>query len=663
VALAKPIEPITADDEFIRSALEDADIPALLPALSYITGDFSLLRPEVQVDPALIMQDQGGLTPEQLATARQMAFDAIIRFRDNGSRPGPPIEGEQLGRIIDFMSGGLPIDQYMDMAHEELALTPDDERSAHWRKADVAPDRDFLVAVIGAGMSGIVAAYRLQQAGVPYVVLDKNEDAGGTWFENSYPGCRVDVPNHYYSYSFAQRDDWPFFYSPQPELRRYFRECIDEFGIHDKIRFGTEVTSVVFDEEAGTWTLELLGTDGREETLTANAVISAVGQLNRPQLPSIEGRETFAGPSFHSARWDHSVDLAGKRVGVIGTGCSAAQFVPIIAEEAANVDIFQRTPNWMFPVPHYHQSVPFGFQWLLSNIPAYRQWYRFWLFWRSAETLRPMAEVDPDWPDKARSVSELNELLRTMLVEAMQLQYEDRPDLWEKVEPKYPPASKRIIVDNGVWAQALHRGNVDLITDEIERITPEGVVTVDGQTREFDVIIYGTGFQPSRFLTPMKVIGRGGVGIHDRWNGDARAYLGITVPGYPNFFVMYGPNTNIVVNGSIIWFSECEARYIMDCVRFVLAGGHKAIDCRPEVHDRYNVDIDAENLRMAWGVSKVNSWYKNAKGRVAQNWPFPLLEYWRRTRTVDPADYQVLCTSPIQTLGRDVSRDEADWTA
>ena len=642
MALAKPIEPITADDEFIRRALEDADIPALLPALAYITGDMSLLREDVRIDPTLMIMDQGGLTPEQLATAREVAFDAIVAFRDAGSRPVPPIEGAHLARIVEYMAGGLPIDPYMEMAHEELALTPDDERGVHWQKQDVAPERDFVVAVIGAGMSGIVAAFRLQQAGVRYVVLDKNPDVGGTWFENTYPGCRVDIPNHYYSYSFAQRDDWPYFYSPQAELHGYFEHCVDEFGIRPNVRFSTEVTSVAWDESSGTWTLELVGLGGTEETLTANAVISAVGQLNRPQLPAIEGRDSFAGPAFHSAIWDHSVDLTGKRVGVIGTGCSAAQFVPIVAENAAVVEVFQRTPNWMFPVPHYHFEVPAGFQWLLSNIPAYRQWYRFWLFWRSAETLRPMAEVDPQWPHQERSVSELNELLRVMLVESMEAQYTDRPDLWDKVLPQYPPAAKRIIIDNGAWATALHRENVRLTTDAIDRITPEGVVTADGRLHEFDVLVYGTGFQPSRFLTPMKVVGRGGVNIHEQWDGDARAYLGITVPGFPNFFVLYGPNTNIVVNGSIIWFTECEVRYVMDCLRTVLAGDHTALDCRRDVHDRYNVEIDAENMRMAWGVSNVNSWYKNAKGRVAQNWPFPLLEYWHRTQHVDVADYEVL---------------------
>ena len=640
MALAKAIGPITADDETIRSALAEADIPALLPALAHITGDLSLLRDDLRIDPTLMMEEQAGLTEEQQAAAREVAFAALVRFRDSGSVPAPPPTGEALQRILDFMAGGLPAEDYLPMMEEELALH-DDFRAAHWHKDDIAPDRPFKVAIIGAGMSGIVAAYRLAKAGIDYVVVDKNDDVGGTWLENTYPGCRVDIPNHYYSYSFAQRDDWPFFYSPREELFRYFRECVDEFGIRDHIRFGTEVTSVTWDEERGTWTLELDTPDG-EGTLEANAVISAVGQLNRPALPDIEGRESFAGPSFHSAQWDHSVDLTGKRVGVLGTGCTASQFIPIIAEQVADLEIFQRTPNWMFPVPHYHETVPEGFQYLLRHVPYYRHLYRFWLFWRSAESLRPIAEVDPEWPDQGRSVSELNDMMRQLLTEAITAQYPDRPDLLEKVLPDYPPAAKRIVVDNGVYAQALHRDNVTLTTTGIARITPQGVETVDGRVHELDVIVYATGFQSTRFLTPMKVVGRGGVDLHSWWDGDARAYLGMTVPGFPNFFMLYGPNTNIVVNGSIIWFSECEVRYVMDAIRTILDGDHKGIDVKAEVHDRYNDEVDAENRRMVWGVAEVNSWYKNARGRVTQNWPFPLLEFWKRTNAVDPADYEIL---------------------
>jgi 4-hydroxyacetophenone monooxygenase len=637
--LAKPIESITADDRAIAEALAVADLPALLPALALATGDLSLLRDDLRMDPTLLLQEQGGLTPDQQADIRTLALDVLTHFRDAGSRPAPHPRSEVLHAVAEYLAGGVPIDEYRDMVDEELAIEGD-PRAARWRMAEVAGDRSFLVAVIGAGMSGIVAAYRLAQAGVPYVVLEKNPDVGGTWHDNVYPGCRVDIPNHYYSYSFAQRDDWPYFYSPQAELHRYFRRCVDEFGIRSSIRFSTEVTSAVFDDTDGSWTLELTGPEG-ESTLRANAVISALGQLNRPKMPPIPGRDSFAGPSFHSARWDHAVELAGRRVGVIGTGCSAAQFVPIIAEEAGALEVFQRTPNWQISIPHYHQEVPAGFRWLLSHVPYYRQLYRFFLFWRSAEGLRPATEVEPSWPDQSRSVSELNDLLRAVLTEAMEAQYTDRPDLRAKVIPSYPPAAKRVVVDNGVWAQALHRDTVTLTVDPIREIVPEGVVTDDGDLHPFDVLIYATGFEASQFLTPLKVVGRGGVDLHERWDGDARAYLGVTVPDFPNFFLLYGPNTNIVINGSIIWFSECEVRYVMDCLRVLLDGGHTTMSVRRDVHDRYNNEVDAANARAVWGVADVHSWYRNSKGRVSQNWPFPLLDFWRRTRSADPADYEM----------------------
>ncbi|MEO5898961.1 MAG: NAD(P)/FAD-dependent oxidoreductase [Ilumatobacteraceae bacterium] len=636
MTLARKIQPITATDDEIRAALQDADLPPLLPALAYITGDLSLLREDLRIDPLMLSVEQGGLEPERQAAVREVALAALVRFRDEGATPVD--DDADLQTIVEFLAGGVAMDDYMPMLREELALHGDDLRAPTWHKDELAPDRDFTVAIVGSGMSGIIAGYRLKQAGVPYVIFDKNDDVGGTWKENTYPGCRVDIPNHYYSYSFAQRDDWPQFYSPQPELHRYFRQCVDEFGIRDHIRLNTEVTSIEYDDVSGMWTLCLLGPEG-ESTHTANAVISAVGQLNRPQYPNIDGRETFAGPAFHSARWDHSVDLDGKRVAVIGTGCSAAQFAPIVAETAATVEIFQRTPNWQFPQPIYHDDVPDTFQWLLGHIPAYREWYRFWLFYRSAETLRPIAEVDPAWPDQSRSVSQLNDDMRQLLTDAIVAQYEDRPDLLDKVVPQYPPAAKRIIVDDGTWARMLHRPNVTLTSTGISKIVPEGVVTDDGELHEVDAIVYGTGFQPSKFLTPMKVVGRGGVELHDRWNGDARAYLGTTIPGFPNFFLLYGPNTNIVVNGSIIWFSECEVRYMTDVLRVVLEGGHNGLDVREDVHDKFNEEVDAENLRMVWGTSTVSSWYKNANGRVAQNWPFPLLDFWKRTKSVDESDY------------------------
>ncbi|MCH7580057.1 MAG: NAD(P)/FAD-dependent oxidoreductase [Chloroflexi bacterium] len=632
-------KPLTADDETIRKALEDAFLPALLPALAQATGDFALLRDDLRppaVAPGML---QGGMSAEQQSAARDIAFDALKTLRDGGASAAErPIE-DDVRRIFEWMTASPASDDYMPLLVEELAPTGQDPRAPTWHAGD---DTEFSVAIIGAGMSGIVAGVRLKQAGVPFVIIEKNADVGGTWLENTYPGARVDVQSAFYSYSFAQKIDWPNPFSTQEVLLDYFRECADEEGIREQMRFNTEVVSATFDEDACTWSLRLRPADGAEEAIEVQAVISAVGQLNRPKLPDIAGRETFNGPAFHSAQWDHSVDLAGKRVAVIGTGASAAQFVPEIAEQVAELSVFQRTPAWFLPVPNYRDETPAGLQWLFRHVPHYMHWYRFWLFWTSTDGLLPAAIVDENWQSEGASVSAANDQLRQLFTTFLQAQYEDRPDLFEKILPTYPVAAKRFLLDNGSWPEALKRDNVELITEGIKEITADGVVTEDGRLIEADVIIFGTGFHASQFLMPMKIVGRNGIALTEQWDGDARAYLGITVPNFPNFFMLYGPNTNIVVNGSIIYFSECEVQYVLGCLRMLLKDGHRAMDCRQDVHDAYNERIDEANLKRAWGASDVNSWYKNDRGRVAQNWPFNLLDYWQQTRKPDPADYVFL---------------------
>lgn len=638
----RPIEPITESDDEIRAILEEAEVPPLLAALAYVTGDLSLLRDDLRPDPMLIGLPQGGLVPAQLETARALALDALIRFRDGGCRPAPVPDDAQLLRIMEFGVGGTAMEPYLPLLEEELAFAGEDRRAPAWHKDDVAPSTDFQVVIIGAGMSGLLVAHRLRQAGVSFVILEKNDDVGGTWFENTYPGCRVDNPNHNYSYSFAQRHDWPYHFSTQDVLLGYFRDCADAFDLRSTIRFGTEVVSATWSDADMHWEVAARSGDGAEETLVAHAVVSAVGQLNRPSYPEIEGRETFAGPSFHSARWDDGVDLRGKRVAVIGTGASAVQFIPEIAPVAGELLVFQRTPPWLGPTPDYHDAVSPALRWLYAHLPSYSEWNRFWIFWRMGDGVLDGVRVDPEWEPKGAAVSAANDLMRMVLTAYLEGEFADRPDLVDKVVPTYPPAAKRLLRDNGIWARTLKRDNVQLVTDDIVAIEPRGIVTADGAHHEVDVIVYGTGFTASKFLTPMRVYGRDGVELHDRWDGDARAYLGITVPGYPNLFCLYGPNTNIVINGSIVYFSECATRYILGCLELLLTGRHRALDVRKDVHDEFNERVDAENARMAWGWSDVNSWYKNDRGRVAQNWPFTLLEYWQRTRAPEPADFELL---------------------
>ena len=294
---------------------------------------------------------------------------------------------------------------------------------------------------------------------------------------------------------------------------------------------------------------------------------------------------------------------------------------------------------WIFPTPHYHDDVPEGMKWLLETVPFYDKWYRFYLFWMATDGLLAAVRADPGWNGPPNAVSAENAMAGGMIVEALKEQVGDKTELLDKVIPQYPLGGKRALLDNGAWINALKGDNVAIVTDPIAEITPSGVRTKDGVHHDADVIIYATGFTASRFLSPMKITGRGGNVLHEHWNGDPRAYLGMTTPGFPNFFMIYGPNTNIVVNGSIIFFSECSVRYIIGCLRLMAETGAKSIECRPDVHDDFNVKVDAGNKLMAWGAPQVTSWYKNEAGRVTQNWPFALVDYWSATLAPNPNDF------------------------
>lgn len=629
---------IDADDDTLRRHLAAAEVPALLLTIAHLTGDRSLLREDMRA-PGWLFAPQGGLTDSQQAEAREAAFDVLTRLRDGSLPPvGPP--GVDDLRAITGWAMGTDTSDLLDLFGEEIAAPAADPKAPGWRLGDLRPGSDFTVAIIGAGFSGLLAAHRLAQAGVPFVVLEKNAGLGGTWFDNTYPGCRTDVASHLYNYSFAPRPDWADHFSSQAEVLDYLRTFADQQDLTRHIRFGTEVTALTWDDEQACWWLDVTGPDG-ERRIRHHAVISAVGQLSRPALPDIPGRDTFTGPAFHSARWDHSVAVEGRRVAVVGTGASAYQLIPEIAGVASEVVIFQRNPPWLRPTPHYHHPLPDSARWLFAHLPYYAQWYRFWLF---APGLRGILEgwiVDHDYPPTERAVSALNNQLRENLVRAMRAQLTDAPELADVVMPGYPVGAKRVLRDDGRWFATLKRDDVRLVTDPIEAITPAGL-TAGGEHIDADIIVYATGFRASRFLEPMRVTGQGGVDLHETWNGVPQAYLGVTVPQFPNLFCLYGPNTNLVgQGGSIVYFSECGVRYVVDALRELHTGGHRALQVRKDVHERYNAWVDDGNRNRAWGFSAVGGWY-NDGGRSATNWPFTAGEYWRRTRHIDPGDYEFL---------------------
>jgi len=623
----------------VDRALAEAHLPALLMSLVHLTGDASLLTPERRPVYMPLTDGRLGGYPESVqADIRARAKAAILAHLAGAPLPAAP-SAQTVRRMMDWIAGADIPANYAPFLTEELALTGADAKAPDWSAPALKAGKKMKVVVVGAGMSGLLAGIRLKQAGLDFTIIEKNPDVGGTWLENVYPGCRVDNPNHMYSYSFEPNHDFPYYYSTQPVLLDYFRRIAEKHDLRRHIRFETSLEEAVFDEARSIWRIEVKTQDGGREHLEATALITAVGQLNRPRYPDIDGIETFSGPSFHSARWRHDVDLTGKKVAVIGTGASAFQFVPEIAPRVAHLEVFQRTPPWPLPGPTYHDAVPEGKKWLLEHAPFYGKWYRFWLFWTLTDGFYEAVKADPDWTGGPEAVGEVNAGLRAIIVASIAAQAADRPDLMEKIVPAYPIGGKRALVDNGVWVKALKREHVDLVTTAIARITPNGIVTSDGAEHPADVIIYGTGFQASRFLWPMRIVGRDGVELHDAWNDDARAYLGMTAPGFPNLFMLYGPNTNIVVNGSIIFFSECSVRYIVGCLKLMAETGAATLEVKSKVHDAFNARVDAANNLMAWGSPHVSSWYKNATGRVSQNWPFPLVDYWNATVAPNPDDF------------------------
>jgi 4-hydroxyacetophenone monooxygenase len=632
--------PITDNDAALRAAINEASIPALMVSVMHLTGNTDHFRGDIRPLTDPLGEDDDSLTEEQRAPLRDIAFQALSDYRDRGcTLPAPPSEDMVL-EAMHYINGFPIPDDVLPLMQEELALNGEDPR-----KVDIQTptnDENFSVLVIGSGMSGmsgILSALRLKEAGIDYMIAEKNDQPAGTWWENTYPGCRVDSPNHIYSYSNAPNDDWPGYFSTQNTLFKYFDQCIDKFGIRDSIQFGTSVEKANYIPDSGTWRVDLK-TNGLTETKEFSAIITATGQLNIPNFPDIKGRESFAGESFHSARWNHGVDLKGKRVAVIGTGASATQFVPIIAEDVADMVVFQRTPPWLLPTPLYHEDVSDGMHWMFQHMPYYARWYRFWLFRRDgADGALPYLRADPEWNGPENSASPENDEFRQILTDYTLEQAGEDTELASKLIPDYPPGGKRPLRDTGVWIDALRRDNVHLVDNPITEITAGSVITADGTEHEIDVLIYGTGFQADHFFTPIEFYGKDGTSLNDCWQGNPRAYKGITIPNFPNLFVTYGPNTNIVVGTSIIFFTECEVRYIMQCLDTLASNGASAMECRKDVHDTYNEVIDKGNLLRAWGAPNVRSWYKNEAGRVTQNWPGTHFEYWQETRTVNAADY------------------------
>lgn len=627
-------------DDVIHDAVAQASVPALLMSMVHMTGDLSLLD-ELPHPFALIAMDlQGAMSEPDKNAVRERAFEVIRDYRDRGCPP-PYIPGpEQMRVMFDVISAGTVTEEYIDYVAADLRFTDADQNGPPLRSSP-RQRADFPVVVIGCGEAGLLAGIKLKAAGVPFTIIEKQAGIGGTWLVNRYPGCRVDIANQYYAYSFEPTDHWTHYYSEQPEILQYLNDVAARHDIGPHVRFNTAVTGATWDDESATWQVIVRGADGRAETLTARALICAVGQFSNAVIPDIKGASTFRGPSCHTADWCDDVDLTDKRVAVIGAGASGFQLVPAIADTTRQVDVYQRTPQWMAPNPMYHDAVPDGARWAIRHLPYYGRWLRFVSWWPLADALDEQVRIDPDWDNGGLSCNESNHAIREMFIAWMRAFCQDE-DLLAKVTPKYPPMGKRTLQDNGTWLKTLQRDDVELVTDGISEITEDGVTTVDGVHRPADVLVWATGFDVNHQLGPIDVRGLDGVDLNTAWGDSAYAYLGVTVPGFPNFFCMYGPGTNGVNGASIIYNSECQMRYIMGCIDMVLAGGYGSAMPRAEVCDDYNRRNQERLKTMVYSHPAVSSsYYKNAAGGLPTLYGFRIFDYWRWTSRPNPQDYEL----------------------
>ena len=482
------------------------------------------------------------------------------------------------------------------------------------------------IVIIGAGFGGLGMGYYLKRAGIEsFTILEKADELGGVWRENTYPGAACDVPSHLYSYSFEPHYPWSCRYGHQHEILDYLRHTARKHDLLRHIRFGREVVSAVFDEVRGGWTIRCRNGDTHE----AEVLITAVGQLHRPQIPDIPGRDSFRGKAFHSARWDHAYDFNGKTVAVIGTGASAVQFVPEIAKQVKQLYVFQRSPGWC--IPKFDKPFAGWQRKLLDKVPIIHDLDRWRIFWLIEFLASAMVDSRfLRWAGEAA--------LKVGAKALMWIQVRD-PALRRKLTPDFPVGCKRTLLSND-WLPALARPNVEVITDAVGEITPGGVQTVDGKLRQADALIWGTGFAATQFLAPMEIRGRNGESLHERWKNGAEAYLGVAVTGFPNLFMMYGPNTNLGA-GSIIYMLERQNRYIVQCIRRLQERGLRYLDVRPEAQRAYNEELQQRNKRTTY-ESGCHSWYISAGGRNTNNWVGYMTEYGRRLRRPVLEDYKLV---------------------
>ncbi len=601
------------DGAFIRRAFDLADLNAVKIALVQATGD-----PEVAA-----LGPIAELSPDQ----RELLIAKAISFvqSDAVNLPAELPAEDELRRLMEMATGISMTDEEFE-ARRGIPGFEEHPWACHWANGKPELPEGFKVAIVGAGFSGIAAGVQMQRLGIPYVIFERQSAVGGVWSANKYPDARVDTLSVTYEFNFEKNYPWTQYFAPQAEVQGYIEHVAKKFGLWENIRFNSDLKAAVFDDHRGVWHLTVGQSDGTTIELDANAVISAVGVFANPLFPNIEGRESFGGPVLHPTQWTSDHNVSGKTVGVIGNGSTGVQLLAPIARDAKQVYVFQRTPQWISPRPKYGQPLEPEMRWLFDAMPGYWNWARYTAT-SALFASHELMVIDPEWVASGGFINKKNDQIRTDLTAYIKVQVNNREDLVEKLLPDYAPMSRRPVVDNG-WYTALTRDNVELVTDGIARLTPNGVETVDGVERQIDILVTATGFDVVKFLWPAEYVGVDGMNLHERWSKDGpRAYLSLMVPGFPNMFMLYGPNSQPVSGGTSLpaWYTIWSG-YIGQCIMAMIEGGFTKVQVTEEAHDRYNEALDAEAQTLLLladeGTAKEKNYYVNDFGRLQVNAPF-----------------------------------------
>lgn len=615
------------DPELLRKSLGEADAGILVAVLAQLSGDPGVVDrfgPKVTHEPD--PPEQRGVTDPE---TRRALVEAIMDVLSGQTAPAPTAEDPELfKRVAPLGLGGTIDDRYIPLLLEQGGF-----RKSQPTLPRTSPiPKTLKLAIIGAGMAGMAAALAAADAGIEYEIFDRHDEVGGTWLTTVYPGIAVDTPSTYYSLSSELNPDWSNYYPQGPEYQRYLQAVADKHGLREHTRFNTEVEALLWDEDRQEWEIHCRSADGTRDVSRATAVVTAAGYLNRPQFPDLEGRESFEGISIHSAQWNPELHLKGKRVAILGVGCTAVQIIDAVVDDVAHLTVFQRQPHWVAPRRRLSDEVPDYQRYVGRHVPFYSNWVRLKSYWGTADNNYPVVAVDPEWASSHLSISPANDVLLQQCLAYIDKTFGAGTDMAKKMTPDFAPFGKRIVRDPGGYYAALTKPHVELVADTPARVTPKGIVTKDGREIELDVIIYATGYTLD-FLSTMQIVGRDGKNLQDEWAGEPKTYRGGTVPGFPNLFITSNPNGSPGHGAGHNFGVEVAVHYIMECLQFLANKGARSMEPTRQAYDDYVARIDQVMEKTVWKhTPTAHTYYRVPSGRVVIACPLLMVDWWEEHR-------------------------------